>query len=397
MITSTLQFIKGCLWSLLFVSSLAFGGIHPGSHELCLQELDSIPVEFFRSDNVSLKSKESEAHLVEIQGNKAFVNHRLIDDDMIAELQSLSVIKDPIVGLIMLMYQLAESRDLPNVSFLFVKDCSFLDPTVLEQLQVPILVGTNSQSYVNKNLITFLSPCPIANQYLTENRNRRRWSLAQATMDTLAVEGTVPWENKLPKVFWRGLLSDLRGGKATLEDRKCLCHFFSPPLTLTPREYLCVLSKFYPAFIDAGITGFFPGAKILKSNDFMPFASIRDHIRYRYQIVLDGIHCTTPGYAWRLLSDCCVLKVDSPLYNFFYVNLRPWVHYVPVAKDLHDLIDIIAFLEKNQELSQEIARNGTEFALNYLKPEDYLDFCVMVLSLYAEKQKQAGQTYGGTA
>lgn len=42
-----------------------------------------------------------------------------------------------------------------------------------------------------------------------------------------------------------------------------------------------------------------------------------------------------------LAGDSVVLKQDSQYYEFFYKQLQPYVHYIPVKANLSDLLDRI--------------------------------------------------------
>jgi len=67
----------------------------------------------------------------------------------------------------------------------------------------------------------------------------------------------------------------------------------------------------------------------------------------------------------RLLIGCCVLKVGSPrgFRQWYYDDLEPWVHYVPVKADLSDLCDKIAWSAANGDECEKIAARGQAFAL----------------------------------
>ena len=60
--------------------------------------------------------------------------------------------------------------------------------------------------------------------------------------------------------------------------------------------------------------------------------------QYKYQITLDG---TVAAYRlpYILAGDALVLKQDSEYYEHFYKDLEPWVHYVPIKRDLSDLLE----------------------------------------------------------
>lgn len=44
-------------------------------------------------------------------------------------------------------------------------------------------------------------------------------------------------------------------------------------------------------------------------------------------------------FPYLMLGDSLVLKQESPYYEHFYVALRPWKHYVPVRRNLSDLLE----------------------------------------------------------
>lgn len=60
--------------------------------------------------------------------------------------------------------------------------------------------------------------------------------------------------------------------------------------------------------------------------------------QYKYQVNVDG---TVAAYRfpYLMLGDSLVLKQDSPYYEHFYTTLRPWKHYVPVNRNLSDLLE----------------------------------------------------------
>ena len=61
-------------------------------------------------------------------------------------------------------------------------------------------------------------------------------------------------------------------------------------------------------------------------------------LQYKYQINIDG---TVAAYRFPYLmgGGSLILKQDSQYYEHFYRHLRPWVHYVPVKRDLSDIVE----------------------------------------------------------
>jgi hypothetical protein len=91
------------------------------------------------------------------------------------------------------------------------------------------------------------------------------------------------------------------------------------------------------------------------------FVSLVDHCRYRYLIDLQGV-----GYSGRVKL---LLFAGRPLFlqerrwrEFFYDDLVPFEHYIPVREDLSDLSARIDWAEANPAHARRIAERGREFA-----------------------------------
>jgi len=87
-----------------------------------------------------------------------------------------------------------------------------------------------------------------------------------------------------------------------------------------------------------------------------------DHAKYRYLIDIDGV-----SNAWsffeKLLLGSCILKISSPFEQWFYNRIREWEHFVPVRRDLSDLIEKIAWCREHEAEARAIAQSGQRFAL----------------------------------
>jgi hypothetical protein len=188
-----------------------------------------------------------------------------------------------------------------------------------------------------------------------------------------------PWPSKIEKLFWRGVGSD---GCYTMQN-----------WTQIPRGRLVYYSKyFYPDLIDAGFTGVPP----LHSNNrdvfnreigFVGWTSPLDHVRFKYQFLADGITSTYPGSQWRLLSGCLTMKHESDDLMWFYRDLVPWKHYVPLKRDLSDVAEKILWAKSHDDEAYQIAMNAREFALTHLMPEHILLYCYKALVRYASLQR----------
>ena len=50
-------------------------------------------------------------------------------------------------------------------------------------------------------------------------------------------------------------------------------------------------------------------------------------------------------FPYLLAGNSVVLKQESPYYEHFYIDLKPWVHYVPIQRNLQDVEDVIRHLK----------------------------------------------------
>lgn len=70
--------------------------------------------------------------------------------------------------------------------------------------------------------------------------------------------------------------------------------------------------------------------------------------KYKYQLNIDG---TVAAYRlpYLLAGNSVVFKQDSTYYEHFYSELKPFVHYIPIKRDLSDLVDKIKWAINNDE------------------------------------------------
>lgn len=59
-----------------------------------------------------------------------------------------------------------------------------------------------------------------------------------------------------------------------------------------------------------------------------------------------------------MISGSVPIKVESTKIEWFYKDIEPWVHYVPVKEDYSDLLTNIQWLKDNDEKAREITYNA---------------------------------------
>jgi hypothetical protein len=100
-------------------------------------------------------------------------------------------------------------------------------------------------------------------------------------------------------------------------------------------------------------------------DDFMKQA---DQAKYKYILDIDGHTNAWDGLRWKLYSGSVVLKHIGVYEQWYYKELRPFFHYVPVKNDFSDLVEMVEWCRANQSKCLQISRNARAFAkerLNY--------------------------------
>lgn len=85
----------------------------------------------------------------------------------------------------------------------------------------------------------------------------------------------------------------------------------------------------------------------------------------KFALDIDGNTNAWSNLFTRLLAGCCVIKIASPFgfRQWYYEELKPWQHFVPVRADLSDLLEKIDWCRMHDAQCAEIAAAGRDFAL----------------------------------
>jgi hypothetical protein len=171
------------------------------------------------------------------------------------------------------------------------------------------------------------------------------------------------WEERSPRVFWRG-------SSVGQKDH---------PILEMPRARLCLLGReMGEAWGDIGLAALFhiseADANELRCRQLMkekaPWQTLS---QYRFHIDIDGHASCFSALFRKLLSGGLVLKVQSPdrFRQWYYHQLVPGVNYVPVRSDLGDLVEIVAHYRERARLAESIARRGRELALSLTYEKEF--------------------------
>ncbi|XP_020295225.1 KDEL motif-containing protein 1-like isoform X2 [Pseudomyrmex gracilis] len=190
-------------------------------------------------------------------------------------------------------------------------------------------------------------------------------AMGRVMLDTLSVQGNtnLPWENKIEQLFWRG--RDSRRERLDLID----------------------ISRKHPELFNVSITNFFFFRDEMdKYGPAQNQVSLFHFFKYKYQLNIDG---TVAAYRfpYLLAGDSLVFKQESKYYEFFYKELVPGLHYVPVKRDLSDLVDKINWARNHDEDALKIARLARQFSRDNLLPSDILCYYTVLFHEWSKRLK----------
>lgn len=93
-------------------------------------------------------------------------------------------------------------------------------------------------------------------------------------------------------------------------------------------------------------------------------------------------------FPYLILGNSLVLKQDSQYYEFFYSHLKAGTHYIPVKRNLSDILYKIKWAKENDSEAQKIAAAGQTLARELLQPSRLYCYYYRVLQMYSERQTE---------
>jgi len=178
--------------------------------------------------------------------------------------------------------------------------------------------------------------------------------------------GSMPWKDKVAKVFWRGSLSG--------PDRLAWS-----VIGALPRLRLQRLARERPELFDVGFTGVdetMPGMTkkqlrqwrgMVETRPSVPF----DQVLPQYKFLLNVGAVLS---SWRLVEllrgGSVLLLQEDTSWEVAHTWLEPWVHYVPVHYELDDLVEKVEWLVANDgEAEKNCQGRGAGFRIQrHCKP-----------------------------
>jgi hypothetical protein len=121
--------------------------------------------------------------------------------------------------------------------------------------------------------------------------------------------------------------------------------------------------------------------------------SYQDQVdEWKYLIDIEGC-----GYSGRfkvlMNTPRIVFFVDRSYQEWFFGEMHPWIHYVPVKRDLSDLIENYHKIESDLELQKSIKYNQKMFAKKYLTREAAEDRIFEIIKEMIEYKRNSYENF----
>jgi hypothetical protein len=206
---------------------------------------------------------------------------------------------------------------------------------------------------------------------------------------------TIPWEQRTALPVWRGspwTFIDPRNRFDNSENETTVLEELVE-MKKVKRLPLVLFSRDNPDLVDAGLSS--PrglSEKLWEYNTtnglhkLLPIKPIDKYFYYsRYQValVMGGVGAAfrTPSH---LSTGTAVVLQDYHVEEWYVRFMQPYVHYIPLARDLSDLNKTLHWVRNNPEKVKTIAKTGQDFYEKYLsfdRTEEFLYELIYRLAL----------------
>jgi hypothetical protein len=106
--------------------------------------------------------------------------------------------------------------------------------------------------------------------------------------------------------------------------------------------------------------------------------------QHRYLITVDGVGCAD-RFGTLLGSSSAILKQISPYVEFWYSDLVPGVHYIPVRSDFSNLSAAVAEAESDGSAVQRMVLAANAYAQRFRTQRAKIAYLQALLKVYAAR------------
>ena len=112
--------------------------------------------------------------------------------------------------------------------------------------------------------------------------------------------------------------------------------------------------------------------------------SLKEQLQSKFLISVEG-NDVASGLKWQLLSNSVVFMQKPTISSWCMEHeLVEWVHYIPLNKDFSDLEEKYEWAIKNEDKCIEIAKNATDYMMNFMNEENENLLIKQVLETYLD-------------
>ncbi|KAH8416715.1 hypothetical protein KR222_010737, partial [Zaprionus bogoriensis] len=166
--------------------------------------------------------------------------------------------------------------------------------------------------------------------------------------------------------------------------------FFRGSRTSDERDSLILLSRRRPELVQAHYTKNQAWKSPKDTLDAPPADEVafEDHCKYKYLFNFRGV-----AASFRLkhlfLCNSLVFHVGDEWQEFFYAQLKPWVHYVPLPSNPSEqqYEQLLDYFKRNDAQARAMAQRGRDFVWQHLRMQDIECYWRQLLQRYAKLLK----------
>lgn len=195
---------------------------------------------------------------------------------------------------------------------------------------------------------------------------------------------TVPYGEKIEKLVWRGTQTS---GQYTKDNWRSKA-----------RSKLVIWCENHENICDAGFSGFSRQVDEDAQIEIEKAGLIKDRIsepemqKYKYIASLDG-NAWADRLARLLASNSLVLKQESDEVEFWYPLLKPYVHYLPLRKDLSDLEEQLAWAKTHEDECKCMIQNANRLVEDHLSQQKIDRYIFRLLQTFSYYQNGEEEDY----
>ncbi len=113
------------------------------------------------------------------------------------------------------------------------------------------------------------------------------------------------------------------------------------------------------------------------------YSVVMEQLKFKMVVMVDG-NSLPDRFAHQLALGSVILKQESQHEEFWYKDAIPWVHYIPVANDLSNLVQRIKEGLSNETLLRSISHAGSSLVRRKLGENQVQCLWLQLLQTHSE-------------